>query len=385
MPPAPSLWAVADWFWDALLLIAIPALVLLNGFFVAAEFALVAVRRTQVEELIRQGRHGAKSLRNQIEKLDRSVAASQLGITLASLLLGWIGEPALANLISPIFEFLPESWHTAAAHSAATAVIALLLITFLHAVLGEQVPKVMALQQPVEMALWVAIPLELFTRATRPVVVFMNGAGNWIVRRLGFHAMAGEDLVHSVEELEMLVEEVEEAGLLSPDQAELMYNVFELAEKTVADCLIPRERMAALELHTQPEKVLEAVRQGAHTRMPVYDGDMDNIVGIVNTKDLFYLFSLQGVVVLQDAIYPALFLKPEQPIADALRLFKRAKRAMAIVRTEEGKVVGMITLEDVLEQIVGDIEDEHDRPVRKVRPRLRRPVRKYPLPRPGSK
>jgi CBS domain containing-hemolysin-like protein len=127
--------------------------------------------------------------------------------------------------------------------------------------------------------------------------------------------------------------------------------------------MVPRERMVALELHTPPDKILEICRTSAHTRLPVYEGDPDNVIGIVNTKDLFYLFSLKGVVVLQDAIYPPLFLKPEQPIADALRLFKRAKRPMAIVRDAEGKVLGLITLEDILEEIVGDIEDEHDRPV----------------------
>jgi CBS domain containing-hemolysin-like protein len=124
--------------------------------------------------------------------------------------------------------------------------------------------------------------------------------------------------------------------------------------------------MAALELHTPPDKVLEAVRSGAHTRIPVYDGEIDNIVGIVNTKDLFYLFSLQGVVILHDALYPALFLKPEESLGNALRLFRRARRPMALVRNESGRILGLITLEDVVEEIVGDIEDEHDRPTPKV-------------------
>jgi CBS domain containing-hemolysin-like protein len=133
--------------------------------------------------------------------------------------------------------------------------------------------------------------------------------------------------------------------------------------------MVPREAMAALELNTPPEKVLEAVRAGAHTRMPVYEGNLDNIVGIVNTKDLFYLFSLRGVVVLEDAIYPATYLDPEEPIANALRLLKKSHRPMAMVRNSDGRIRGMITLEDIIEEIVGDIEDEHDRPVRKVRVR----------------
>jgi CBS domain containing-hemolysin-like protein len=380
----PSLFAAEGaWETDLLKILAIPALVLLNAFFVAAEFALVAVRRTQVEEMIRQGRRGAKSLRKQVEHLDHAIAATQLGITIASISLGWVSETALAPRIKDLFGFLAGGWQVAAAHVLAT-IFAFTLIMFLHVVLGELAPKAMALQRPAGVALWVAIPLEVFTKLTRPIVLIMNGVGNRVVRLLGFRAIPGEHMVHSVEELAMLVAEVEEAGLLSPDQAEFVQNVFELANKTVSDCMVPREKLAALELHTPPDKVLEAVRQGAHTRMPVFDGELDNIVGIVNTKDLFYLFSLQGVVVLHDALYPPLFLKPDQPIADALRLFRRARRPMAIVRNEEGKVLGMITLEDVLEQIVGDIEDEHDRPIRKVKPRIIHPARRLPVPRPST-
>jgi CBS domain containing-hemolysin-like protein len=147
--------------------------------------------------------------------------------------------------------------------------------------------------------------------------------------------------------------------------------------------MVPRDKMAALELNTPPDKILEAARTGAHTRMPVYEAELDNIVGIVNTKDLFYLFSLRGVVILQDALYPALFLKPDETIANALRLFRKARRPMALVRDAMGKVLGLITLEDILEEIVGDIEDEHDRPTPKLAPRPRTGI--TPLDRPAVK
>jgi len=358
--------AEQSWWLTLLMLLAVPALVGLNAFFVAAEFSLVAVRRTQVEEMIRRGRRGARSLKKQIQHLDHAIAATQLGITLASIGLGFVGEPALARLLVPLFVFVPEHWEVIARHTAAIG-LAFILITFMHVILGELAPKAMALQKPAQIALWVAIPLELFTFVTRPIVVVMNGIGNWIVRRLGFHAITGEQMLHSVEELTMLIEEVEEAGLLTPDQAEYVQNVFRLSTKRVADCMVPRDKMAALELQTPPDKILEIARLGAHTRLPVYDGDLDNIVGLVNTKDLFHLFSLKGVVILQDAMYPALFLKPDQPIADALRLFKRSHRPMAVVRDDNGKTLGLVTLEDVLEEIVGDIEDEHDRQVAKLR------------------
>jgi CBS domain containing-hemolysin-like protein len=186
-------------------------------------------------------------------------------------------------------------------------------------------------------------------------------------------------MVHSVEELLLLIEDTEEAGILDPDQADLLENVFRLSAKRVRDCMVPREKMATLELNTPPDKVLEAVRSGAHTRMPVYEGDLNQIVGIVNTKDLFYLFSLQGVVILHDALYPALFLPPDETVASALRLFRRARRPMALVRDDNDAILGLITLEDVLEEIVGDIEDEHDRPTPKLRPRLRRPPARPPV------
>jgi CBS domain containing-hemolysin-like protein len=316
--------------------------------------------------MIRQGRRGAKSLRKQVQHLDHAIAATQLGITLASIGLGFVGEPALARLLSPLFSFMPDNWEFVARHSAAIT-LAFILITFLHVILGELTPKAMALQKPATVALWVAIPLDIFTFLTRPVVVLMNGMGNWVVRRLGFQSITGEQMLHSVEELAMIVDEVEEAGLLTPDQAEYVQNVFRLSTKRVADCMVPRDKMAALELQTPPEQVLEVARLGAHTRLPVYDGTLDNIVGLVNTKDLFHLFSLRGVVILQDAMYPALFLKPDQPVADGLRLFKKSHRPMAIVRDDEGKTLGLITLEDVLEEIVGDIEDEHDRQMAKLR------------------
>jgi CBS domain containing-hemolysin-like protein len=212
--------------------------------------------------------------------------------------------------------------------------------------------------------------------------MIMSGTANLIVRLCGYKPAKGEEMVHSVEELHLLIEDTEEAGILEPEQAELVQNVFRLSDKTVGDCMVPLEKMDCLELNMPPDKILEAVRSGAHTRMPVYEGKLDNVVGIVNTKNLFYLFSLRGVVVLEDALYPPLFLKPEQDLGTALRLFRQAKRPMALVRDDEGKVRGLITLEDIVEEIVGDLEDEHDRPVRKQRLR-RRPGAK-PVAAPGA-
>jgi CBS domain containing-hemolysin-like protein len=367
-------------------LLSVPALVVINGLFVAAEFALVSLRKTRVEEMVHLRLKGARKLQSAINRFDRSIAATQFGITLASIGLGWIGEPALARLLQPLFQFLNDSWRIVATHSVAT-VVAFSLITFMHVAFGELIPKNLALRAPDRAALWLAAPLAVFTRLTRPFTLIIGGTANGVLRLFGQEPARGEEMVHSVEELLLLIEDTEEAGILEPDQAEFVQNVFRLSGKRVRDCLVPCEKMATLELHTPPEKVLEAVRRGAHTRMPVYEGNIDNIVGIVNTKDLFYLFSLQGVVVLEDAMYPPLFLRPEDSMASALRLFRDSHRPMALVRASDGKMLGLITLEDVLEEIVGDIEDEHDRPTPKLRLRrlsVTKPAAVPPVPKAAS-
>lgn len=344
--------------------LAIPLLVALNGFFVAAEFALVAVRATRVEELVAQGVARAKAVEAAIANLDRSIAATQLGITLASIALGWVGESVMEHLLRPLFAPLPEHYGFVSRHALSLGV-AFGFVTFLHVVFGELIPKAIALQTPDGTSLRVAAPLNFFARASRPVIFLMNGTANWLVRRLGYLPSGEGQEVHSVEELRLLVEDTEEAGLIDPDAADVVLNVFALSNKRVRDVMVPWDKVMALELGTPPDKILEAVREGAHTRMPVYQGAADNIVGVVNTKDLFFLFSLKGVVVLDDAIYPAQFLPPDEPVSVALKLFRRSRRPMAVIRDDADKVLGILTLEDVLEEIIGDIEDEQDDPARR--------------------
>jgi putative hemolysin len=360
----------SDFWWTLLGLLSLPVLIAMNGLFVAAEFSLVAVRKTRVEEMVSRGVVGARSVQTAIDQISRSIAATQLGITLCSIALGWVAERGLVHLFDWIFDPLPGLPNLITKHSVATAV-AFLLVTFCHVVFGELLPKSLALQTPDRLALVLAGPLNGFVVVTRPLILFINATATGVLKLFGYKRPA-ESLVHSVEELALLIEDTEEAGILDSEQAELVQNVFRMSNKRVADCMVPRDKMASLELTTPSDKVLEAVRSGAHTRMPVYHGDPDNIVGVVNTKNLFYLFSLHGVAVLEDAIYPALFLKPDESIANALRLFRKAKRPMALVRDEDGRIHGLITLEDILEEIVGDIEDEHDQPVPRVpRSRLR--------------
>jgi magnesium and cobalt exporter, CNNM family len=358
---SPSTWLIV------LGLVAIPLLVAVNGFFVAAEFALVALRRTRVEEMVNQGEAGAASLMHAISDLNRSVAACQLGITVASLALGFVSEPAIHRLIYPMLTSLPVEWSR-----AVSILLTLMLITYMHVVFGEQMPKIAALQASEWVGLLVARPVNLFARLTGPLIQLMNGSSGWFLRRLGYKTSGDEGEIHTVDELRLLVEDSEEAGEIDAETKDMVLNVFALTDKTVRDCMVPREKMSCLDVNSQPDKVLEVARLGAHTRMPVYEGSPDNIVGIVNTKDLFFLFSTSGAVLLEDALYAATFLDPEEPVANAFRLFRKSHRPMAVVRDAQKTVLGLITLEDVLEEIVGDIEDEHDVPVPKLKLARRR-------------
>src|SRR5262249_32000265 len=240
---------------------------------------------------VQKDRFGAKAVNEAISNLNDAIAACQLGITFASLALGWIGEPTLAHMIEPLFRALPTWWGIALSHAAAVG-IAYLLLTYLHVVLGEQAPKALALQRSEDVALLVSGPLLTFGRVFRPFIRFIGGSSNFAVRLLRLPPQPTEQLVHSVVELQKLVEEAPEAGIIPEDQARYVRNVFRLSDKKARDAMVPREKVITVSLHASEEEVLETARDTAHTRIPVWEGSLDNIVGIVNTKDLFHLFSL---------------------------------------------------------------------------------------------
>jgi CBS domain containing-hemolysin-like protein len=341
-------------------LLSVFALILLNAYFVATEFALVAVRRTQVELWVQAGRAGARALASAIGRLDDAIAATQLGITLASIGLGFIGEPALARLLLPLLRAVGiES--NAAVHSIAIG-IAFSLITFLHVVVGELAPKALALDRPGPVALACAQPLLLFGRVFRPILRTMNGAGNALVRALGVKQLGEAHAVHSPEELSLLVSEAREAGAIRPYTGRILGNVFRISKRTVRDVMVPRERVRAIDRRIPLDDLLELLRETGFTRLPVYEGDSDRVIGILHSKDLFHVIARERVVILQDAIRPAAPMAPDLPVLDALRQFRRGRSHLAIVRDDDGPVLGVCTLEDVLEEIVGQIEDEHDEP-----------------------
>ena len=341
-------------------LLTIAALILLNAYFVATEFALVAVRRTQVELWVQAGRRGARATAHAITNLDDAIAATQLGITLASIGLGFVGEPALARLVQPVLASFGNT-STAAAHSLAI-VLAFSAITFLHVVVGELAPKAIALDRPGPVALACAQPLLIFGRVFRPVLRVMNGAGNALVRMLGVKTLGHGHAVHSPEELSLLVSESRAAGAIRPYTGRILGNVFRISRRMVRDVMIPRERVLAVDRRVPLDTLVELLRETGYTRVPVYDGSPERVVGILHSKDLFHVMAQEHVVILEDTIRPAFTLAPDLPILDALRQFRRGRRHLALVRDGDGPLLGICTLEDVLEEIVGKIEDEHDDP-----------------------
>ncbi len=341
-------------------LLAVAALILANAYFVATEFALVAVRRSQIKLWVAEGRRGAGAAAMALTRLDDAIAATQLGITLASLGLGWVGEPALAHLIEPPHASIGIGSRVAV-HGVAD-VHAFSLITFLHVVVGELAPKALALDHPGPVALACARPLLLFGRTFRWAIWLMNSAGNALVRLLGVRPTEKQRMVHSPEELSLLVSEAHEAGEIRPYAGRILANVFRVSRIRVRDVMIPRERVFAIERRIAPDALLDALRESAYTRIPVYDGELDRIVGILHTKDLFHIYAQKSAVILIDAIRPAVDIRPDLPLMDALRSFRRGRKHLAIVRDPGGPVQGVCTLEDILEQIVGEIEDEHDEP-----------------------
>jgi magnesium and cobalt exporter, CNNM family len=354
-----------DSLWiDLLKLGAVAALVLANGFFVAAEFSLVSVRRTRVEELIAHGNTTARSVRQAIHDPDRFIAATQLGITIASLGLGWIGEPALAHLIEPLFGFLPQRWVSAASETAAASVIAFGLITFLHVVVGELMPKSIALQRPEDAALIVAGPVLFTERLFRPVIATLNGTGNFLLRSIGFEPAEGHQLVHSVEEIKLLVDDSQEGGVLQVDEREMLHSVLDFGDLLANQVMVPRTEMICVDADAPIEQIIETAAKHALTKFPVYENDLDHIIGILHTKDLVRVVHLEGrhsQTSLRSFLREALFVPGTIRASDLLVRFRARKQHIAIVMDEYGGTAGLVTLSDLLEEIVGQVADAFDR------------------------
>ena len=338
------------------------ALIFANAFFVAAEFALVSVRRTRVEELISAGVASAKVVKQVTHDPDRFIAATQLGITIASLGLGWIGEPALAHLIEPLFAFLPAELIGPAVHSVAATAIAFTIITFLHVVIGELAPKSIALAYPEQTALVVARPTVVFENVFRPVIWALNGAGNGLLRLVGLNRPAGHQLVHSVEELKMLVSATAASGELEPREKRMLHNVFAFNDLLVREVMIPRPDMVAIAEDTTIDEFLQTFTETTHARFPIYTRTIDNITGFIAIKDVLRAIAGDDAGTRQKSVRafarPATFVPESKRVGSLFAEMQTQKTQLAIVIDEFGGTAGMVTLEELIEEIVGQLGDE---------------------------
>jgi CBS domain containing-hemolysin-like protein len=350
-------------------LLAILALVLANGFFVAAEFALVRSRRTRLEAMCRTGDRLSRIALRATSNISRVLSASQLGVTLASLALGWIAESTLAHIFESLFASLPFAIEVGLRLTLAS-VVAYTILTYLHVVLGELTPKAASLRAPEQFARFLAPPLMIFAWLTSPFIWVLHRSANGLLRIMGQPPASSEEAVHSPEELRLLVEQSQEGGALEQADATMIDAVFEFSEKNAREVMTPRTELVALEVETALEDVLKIVEESGFSRYPVYEDSIDNIIGLVLSKDLLrYLIPGAGRdgdprsdFSVRKLVRRIHVIPGSREVEDVLSDFKRLKEHMAVVLDEYGGTAGIITMEDLLEELVGEIMDEYDTP-----------------------
>jgi CBS domain containing-hemolysin-like protein len=352
----------------ALNLLLVIFLVLANGFFVASEFALVAVRKSRIEAMVAEGHKGAERLLGLLNNLNAYISATQLGITLASLGLGWVGEPAVAALLEPALLRIGEA--TGATFLASGAVlhtisfiIAFSFITFLHIVFGELAPKTAALELSERVSLVIALPLQIFYKIFYPFIRVLDWAGTKTVRIFGLHPSGEHGSSYTEEEIRQLVNLSEASGHLNEDERRLINQVFEFSETTVREAMIPRTEIVAISHDSTVAEIARAFQQNGYSRLPVYRESLDDMIGFIHSKDLMpFLFEPQ-IFDLEKVVQKPMYVVDTARLEDVLRQMQREKFHFGFVVDEHGGVEGIITLEDLLEEIVGDISDEHDEEV----------------------
>jgi CBS domain containing-hemolysin-like protein len=333
-------------------------LIAVNGFFVAAEFALVKIRASQLDVKIQRGSTRAKLAKTLIEKLDAYLSATQLGITLASLALGAVGEEVISKIVTDFFN--RSGWMTDAItiHSISLP-ISLALLTFFHVTLGEQIPKMIGIKYSLQAALIIALPMRIFYFIFSPFIWLLNKTSNLVLRIIGVKKVGEEDF-HSEEELRLILTESEEGGAIKPSENELIQNVFDFDDRIVKQVMVPQNRVLALDVELSRNDVTKTVIEEGFSRLPVYLGDIDNIIGIVHSKDLLKALIENKFKSLKEIMRPVHFIPESMKINELLRDFQKHHYQMAVVTNEFGSTAGLVTMEDIIEELVGEIQDEHD-------------------------
>ena len=334
-------------------LILVVVLILLNGFFVSAEYAMVKARSSRIDTLVTDGRRGAILARNITNNLESYLSACQLGITLASLGLGWIGAPAVARLLQPLFNLLDYS--ETVVHGISVT-FAFIIITVLHIVLGELAPKTLALRKSDSVTLLSAAPITLFYKIMSPSIWLLNGLANQILKFLNIAPESEQDSAHTEQEIRILMKESNKSGLINNTELALVNNIFGFAETTAREIMIPRTEMICLYKHVPREENIEIAYDGMRTRYPLCDGDKDNIIGFIHIKDLLRANDIE----YPNIVRPIITVPESIHISALLKLMQRGKSQIAILIDEYGGTSGLVTMEDIMEEIVGEIQDEFD-------------------------
>lgn len=343
----------------ALRLVFVLVLVLLNAFFVAAEFGLVAVRRSRIDQMAAEGDRSAQVVQRALAQLDRYISGTQLGITLASLSLGWIGEPAIAGLVDRALHLVGVEPTPGAVHTGAGIAIAFLVITFLHIVLGELMPKSIALARPESVSRVVVRPLMLFSRVMSPFIGFLNGTANRLLRLLGVEPASEGAHVHSPEELRLLVMQARAHGTLDESDSAMLAGVFDFHNKKAFDIMRPRTEMVAIAEDVDRAELVQILRRERYSRYPIYRDTVDNIVGVFLAKD-FWLHEDPGTFELREHLREPMFVPATRAAERVLDDLRRTRAHLAVVLDEYGGTAGIVTMEDLIEEVVGDIADEYD-------------------------
>ncbi len=333
-------------------------LVLLNGFFVAAEFALVKVRASQIDIKIQKGSKRAVIAKQLVDRLDAYLSATQLGITLASLALGAIGEEVISHIVIRFFENSGFAISAITVHSISLP-IALTLLTIFHVTIGEQIPKMIGIKYSMETILFVAWPMRIFYFVFGPFIWFLNKSSNFILRLMGIKKV-GEDDVHTEEELRLILTESEEGGAIKPSENELIQNVFDFDDRFVKQIMVPQNRIIAIDVELGRTEMIKKVIDEGYSRLPIYLGDIDNVIGVVHSKDLLKAVIDNKFKTIRDIMRPAHFVPESMQVNSLLKDFQKLHIQMAIVTNEFGATAGVITMEDIIEELVGEIQDEHD-------------------------
>ncbi len=333
-------------------------LVFCNGFFVAAEFAIVKVRNSQLEIRVKKGSRIAVLSKHIVSHLDGYLAATQLGVTLASLGLGWIGEPVVSNIILKIMEWIGLTADPQLAHDIALPV-AFIIITILHIVFGELAPKSLAIQRSEKTTLFITYPLQFFFIVFRPFIWFLNGIANLILRSIGISPVMGAD-IHSSEELKYLVQQGQKSGEIDKSEYKIIKNAFDFSEQTAKQIMVPRTKVFAIDINEFSDGILEKVIEESYSRIPCYEGNLDNITGVVYLKDILIASRKKGPFNISSIMRNMLIIPETKRIGQLLNEFQLNHQQMALVVNEYGGTEGIITMEDILEELVGEIQDEYD-------------------------